>query len=51
VAPKKNVYDRRNFLIALKQDRVFLVNFICILFCNTISSFITDLFGFMIANL
>ncbi|TNV80203.1 hypothetical protein FGO68_gene13925 [Halteria grandinella] len=45
------VFDRSNFLKALKEDSQFRLNFISIIVCNTGSSFILDLFYFMLPSL
>lgn len=48
---KTDVFDRTNFLKALKYDKVFRTNFICIVTCYVASAFIFDLFIFTMPNL
>lgn len=45
------VFDRSHFIKKLKEDRTFRNNFIGILICNCVSSFIIDLFSYIIPNL
>jgi hypothetical protein len=44
-------FDRVNFLKKLKEDKKFRNNFIGIAICNCVSSFIIDLFSYIIPNL
>jgi hypothetical protein len=47
----EQMFDRINFWRALKADRGFRLNFIGIVICNCVSSFIIDLFSYIIPNL
>jgi hypothetical protein len=48
---KIEVFDRTHFIKKLKEDKTFRNNFIGIVICNCVSSFIIDLFSYIIPNL
>lgn len=45
------IFDRTNFIKALKEDHTFRYNFIGIVFCHAFSAFSFSLFTFMLPNL
>lgn len=45
------IFDRTNFLKALKEDKTFRINAFGIIFCHAICSFSFSLFTFMLPSL
>lgn len=45
------IFDRTNFIRALKEDKVFRLNTFGIIFCHAICSFSFSLFTFMLPSL
>lgn len=45
------IFDRANFIKALREDLTFRYNFIGIVFCHAFSAFSFSLFTFMLPNL